>query len=115
MRSATNEQDLLCRIFGRLRPWCDLPDWDSEIGNLVNNDSPLKEKLFTYLRYNVELSERGLKRLEQLGVLEPGIDPKVLQPLDGTKRVAELQKVGKAAAACVALKDFEGFLTVRYG
>ena len=115
MRSATNEQDLLCRIFGRLRPWCDLPDWDSEIGNLLDNDSPLKEKLFTYVRYNVELSARGLRRLERLGVLEPGIDPKVLQPLDGTKRVAELQKVGEAAAACVVLKDFEGFLTVRYG
>lgn len=108
MRSATNEQDLLCRIFGRLRPWCNLPIWDREIGNLIGNDSPIKEKLFTYLRYNVELSARELAQLR----LE-GIDPKGLQPLDSTQHVGDLQTVGAAAASCIAVDDFEGFLTVR--
>lgn len=112
MRSATNEQDLLCRVFGKLRPWCDLPKWDSEIGNLVGNDSPVKKKFFTYLRYNVELSERELARL---GLFDssrtsPGIDPKAIQALDGTQHVEELQAVGAAAAACISLEDFDGFL-----
>jgi uncharacterized protein len=115
MRSATNEQDLLCRVFGRLRPWCNVPKWDSEIGNLVGNDSPVKEKFFSYLRYNVELSERGLA---QLGLFDasknpPGIDSKALQPLDGTQHVGELQAVGAAAAACIRFEDFDGFLTSR--
>jgi patatin-like phospholipase/acyl hydrolase len=117
MRSATNEQDLLCRIFGKLRPWCDLPPWDSEIGNLVGNDSPLKRKLFTYLRYNVELSERGLARLGLFDASKtpPGIDAKALQPLDGTQHVAELRAVGAAAAAGVTPEDFGGFLFSRGG
>jgi hypothetical protein len=112
MRSATNEQDLLCRVFGKLRPWCDLPEWDSEIGNLVGNDSPVKEKFFTYLRYNVELSEHGLARLGLFDISKtpPGIDPKAIQPLDETQHVEELRAVGAAAAACITLEDFGGFL-----
>jgi uncharacterized protein len=112
MRSATNEQDLLCRVFGKLRPWCDLPEWDSEIGNLVGNDSPVKEKFFTYLRYNVELSEHGLARLGLFDISKtpPGIDPKAIQPLDETQHVDELRAVGAAAAACITLEDFGGFL-----
>ncbi len=105
MRSATNEQDLLCRVFGRQPRRGGTAIWDSELGDLVSNDAPIKEKLFTYLRYNVELSERGLA---QLGVA--GIDPKALQPLDCSEHVAELQSVGKAAAAAITLSDFEAFL-----
>lgn len=104
MRGATNEQDLLCRVFGRLRPWCNMSIWDSEIGTLVGNESPIKEKLFTYLRYNVELSATGLRAL---GL---NIDAKTLQPLDSTAYVADLQKVGEVAAECIAANDFDGFL-----
>jgi len=112
MRSATNEQDLLCRVFGRQRPWCDVPIWDSEIGNLVDNEFPVSEKFFTYLRYNVELSQRGLKKL---GLFDnqrtpPGIDPKSLQPIDSTDHIGDLQTVGRAAAECISASDFEGFL-----
>ncbi len=115
MRSATNEQDLLCRVFGKLRPWCDLPKWDSEIGNLVGNESPVREKFFTYIRYNAELSERGLERLGLFDASKspPGIDPKAVQRLDGTQHVGELRAVGAAAAASITLEDFEGFLTAR--
>ena len=115
MRSATNEQDLLCRVFGKLRPWCNMPKWDSEIGDLVGNDSPIKEKLFTYLRYNAELSEGGLMRLGLFDAAKTrsSIDPKALQPLDGTSYIDELRTVGAAAAACITLDDFDGFLTAR--
>lgn len=113
MRGATNEQDLLCRVFGKPRASCRLPAWDSEIGTLAGNVAPVKEKLFSYVRYNVELSAKGLSSMEKRGLLTPGIDPKVLQPLDGVKYVRELQDVGKAAAADIAVADFEGFLTAR--
>jgi uncharacterized protein len=107
MRCATNEQDLLCRVFGRLRRECDVPEWDSEIGDLVDNDSPLREKLFSYRRYNVELSWGGLRKL---GLC---IDPKLVQPLDGTNYLDELRTVGRAAAARITAKDFAGFLSAR--
>jgi predicted acylesterase/phospholipase RssA len=108
MRSATVEQDILCRVFGRVRPSCGLPEIDSEIGDLVVNRAPLAQKLFTYMRYNVELSEKGL---EALGL---EIEPKSVQPLDDVDHLVELELVGRAAAErCVSIDDFEGFLDVR--
>ena len=79
------------------------------------NDSPIKEKLFTYLRYNAELSEGGLMRLGLFDAAKTrsSIDPKALQPLDGTSYIDELRTVGAAAAACITLDDFDGFLTAR--
>jgi hypothetical protein len=110
MRGATNEQDLLCRAFGKMRSGCEIPVWDREIGDLVGNDYPAKEKYFAYARYNVELSESGLAKLE----LDEKIDPKSVQPLDGTKFMRQLQKVGAAAAAkWVSPDDFDGFYARR--
>lgn len=109
MRSATNEQDLLCRVFGRIGASCALPEWDSEIGDLAGNAAPLREKLFTYLRLNVELSVAGLEALEKKG-LAKGIDPKAVQKLDGTKYLRELCEIGAVAAQSVTLDDIEAFL-----
>lgn len=110
MRGATIEQDFLCRVFGRLHPACAVPALDSEIGDLIDNTYPAKDKFFTYARYNVELSEQGLAALN-LG--EP-IDPKSVQPLDGVKHVAELRTIGAAAAArSVRAEHFDGFLSLR--
>jgi predicted acylesterase/phospholipase RssA len=107
MRGATNEQDLLCRVFGRVHPSPSVMKWDSEIGDLIGNDAPAREKFFTYARYNVELSESGIGALG----LDTYIDPKVVQPLDGVKHVDELRKIGAAAAARdVRVEEFEGFL-----
>lgn len=108
MRAATVEQDILCRVFGRLRADCGIEAIDSEIGNLVDNRAPLPEKLFSYARYNVELSEAGL---EKLGLRD--IEPKAVQPLDSVDHLEDLKKVGRAAAeCCVDIRDFEGFLDV---
>jgi predicted acylesterase/phospholipase RssA len=110
MRAATVEQDILCRVFGRTRPGCSLPDIDGEIGNLVGNRAPLAEKLFSYARYNVELSEKGLA---ELGISD--IDPKTVQPLDSVDHLPDLERVGRAAARrYVAIDDFEGFLDAAY-
>jgi len=108
MRSATVEQDILCRVFGKVCPGCNLPEIDSEIGDLVANRAPLAQKLFSYTRYNVELSEKGLKELDL------DIEPKSVQPLDEVDHLVELEQVGRAAAErCVSIDDFEGFLDVR--
>jgi uncharacterized protein len=109
MRGATTEQDLLCRVFGRVRGDARVPILDSEIGSLVDNTVPVAEKLFTYVRYNVELSRAGL---DALGLHD--IDPKAVQPLDGVKHVDELLRVGETAAERnVQAEDFEGFLSAR--
>jgi predicted acylesterase/phospholipase RssA len=109
MRAATVEQDILCRVFGRLRPGCNAQAIDSEIGNLVDGRTPLASKLFSYARYNVELSGAGLKAL---GLYD--IEPKAVQPLDSVDHLDDLGRVGKASAeCCVSLEDFAGFLDAR--
>ncbi|MCB1859037.1 MAG: patatin-like phospholipase family protein [Gammaproteobacteria bacterium] len=106
MLAALNEQDTLCRIFGRCLNGEEL---DREIGDLIDRDGsihwPLQEKLFTYSRYNAELSRSGLDRL---GLQD--IDPQHVQKLDSIAYVGELQRVGKAVAKQVTLKHFAGFL-----
>jgi uncharacterized protein len=105
IRAATIEQDILCRVFGKLRDGCGIPSIDSEINDLVDNRAPLAQKLFSYARYNVELSEKGLQKL---GL--HGIEPKAVQPLDSVDHLKDLEMIGKAASACVEIEDFEGFL-----
>jgi hypothetical protein len=101
IQAATVEQDLLCRVFGRTRAGESI---DSEIGDLVGNRAPLVEKLFTYSRYNVDLSRQGL---DNLGL--NGIDESAVQPFD-IAHLDELQTVGKTAAnRCISAVDFDGF------
>lgn len=90
MYAALNEQDLLCRVFGKCLAGDEL---DREIGDLLECKKPVSPKLFTYVRYNAELSEEGLKKLE-LGhiILED------VQQLDSVNHITELQLVGKAVA-----------------
>jgi predicted acylesterase/phospholipase RssA len=101
IQSATVEQDLLCRVFGRTRTGGAV---DSEIGDLVGNRAPLAEKLFSYARYNVDLSRQGL---DALGLNR--IDVNAVQPFD-VEHLDELQIVGKTAAdRCISPADFDGF------
>ena len=47
MFAASNEQDFLCRVFGK----CVVGEWvDREVGNMVGERGPVFPKLFTYLR-----------------------------------------------------------------
>ncbi len=90
MFAAINEQDLLCRTFGDCLAGCAL---DREVGDMRGKTGPAMPKLFTYLRYNAELTIEGLK---QLGV--PEIRPEQVQPLDSVKHIPELRRVGQAVA-----------------
>ena len=105
LSSATFEQDVLCRVFGNCLAGETL---DSELGDLTNVKGPTEQKLFTYVRYNMELSGAGLSKL---GLTS--IKPENLQPSDSVEHLDELQVIGKAAArAQVKEEHFAQFLDV---
>ena len=104
MFAALNEQDLLCRVFGDCRAGEAL---DREVGDLVGSDGPLQhgQKLFTYLRYNAELTREGL---DALGCRD--IEPKTVQQMDSIEGIPELRRVGARVAETKVLeRHFEGF------
>jgi hypothetical protein len=111
MFAASNEQDFLCRIFGR----CLIGDsLDREVHNLIDernlekgfpgNKGPCG-KIFTYLRYNAELSADGLRRLG-VGHLKP----EYVQQMDSVDHIPDMQEVGAAVAKSVSIQHFGGFL-----
>jgi hypothetical protein len=104
MFAAQNEQDLLCRAFGK----CLVGDWiDREVGDLIGKTGPTQSKLFTYMRYNAELSRAGL---DILGLAH--IKPEDVQALDSVKHIAQLQEVGRAVAdRDVKIEHFAKFLS----
>ena len=88
--AALNEQDFLCRVFGD----CVVgPPLDSEIGDMKAQKGPADSKLFTYMRFNAELSDKGL---QDLGVT--GIRPETVQSLDSVDHIEELSQIGQAVA-----------------
>ena len=104
MFAALNEQDLLCRVFGDCRAGDII---DREIGDLVGSAGPLSrdQKLFTYMRYNAELTSDGLAAL---GCKE--VKPEKVQRLDSVDGIGDLITVGrKVAEKKVFAADFSGF------
>jgi hypothetical protein len=104
MHAASTEQDMLCRVFGDCRHGGEL---DREVLDLRGNVSTgsLGPKLFTYLRYNADLSAAGLA---ELGL--PHIEPAQVQQMDSIAYIPQLQDVGQAVAAQVIPAHFEGFI-----
>lgn len=102
MFAAQSEQDLLCRIFGDCRVGESI---DSEIGDMIGKRGPIDPKLFTYLRYNGELSQREILRLGLSDVSEIQI-----QPMDSVEHIVEISKFGQAVASAVMREHFSGFL-----
>lgn len=92
MFAALNEQDVLCRVFGDCLAGDPL---DRELGSLVPGVGPLSEgqKLFTYVRYNAELTREGL---DAIGCKD--IQPEAVQKLDSIDAIPELLAVGTAVA-----------------
>lgn len=102
MAAALNEQDMLCRIFGKCLAGDQL---DREVDDLIGVKGPVgSRKLFTYVRYNAELSAEGLKAL---GLAD--VKPENVQKLDSVEHVGDLQRVGKAVARKVKPEHFAGF------
>lgn len=102
MYGALNQQDTLCRIFGRCRFGAPL---DREIGDLASGRGPVEPRLFSYARYDPDVSRAGL---DALGL--PRVDPEHVQLMDSVDYVDEIQQVGRAMAGQVAPAHFRGFL-----
>lgn len=105
MFSASNEQDLLCRVFGNCKSGAMI---DREVWDLTGEHGRgvVDPKLFTYMRYNAELTKEGLTAL---GL--PNVKPTNVQQLDSIDHIDELQAVGRAVGERdVKLADFDGFL-----
>jgi hypothetical protein len=88
--AAVNQQDFLCRTFGECVA---APVLDLEVGDMCGKSGPANPKLFTYVRYNAELTSGGMA---ELGLSH--IRPEVVEPLDSVEHISELQQIGQAVA-----------------
>ena len=79
MFAALNEQDFLCRTFGKCLAGDQL---DREVGDMIGKKGPMPKKLFTYMRYNAELTEKGLAALGLSGIV-----PENVQKLDSLEYI----------------------------
>lgn len=104
---ASNEQDMLCRVFGRCRFGSAL---DRELGTLSGgvDAKTFAPKKFTYMRYNPDLSAEGLA---DLGLRS--IRPRHVQRLDSVAHLTEMQLVGREYAKSVSLDHFGSFRPAR--
>lgn len=75
------------------------------MGDLIGARGPVSPKLFTYLRYDADLSHEGLNAL---GL--PDVDPDNVQKMDSTQYIPDMQRVGRALAERkVAAPHFAAF------
>jgi patatin-like phospholipase/acyl hydrolase len=104
MFAASNEQDFLCRVFGKCLNGGQL---DREVWDMKaeNGEGPANPKLFTYMRYNADLTREGL---DNLGL--PNIEPRSVQQMDSVEHIPQLQEVGRAVAKEINIEHFAGFL-----
>ena len=101
--SSVHEQDMLCRLFGRCLAG---PALDRELGDLVDIAAPGGRNLFTYLRYNENLTAEGLARL---GLSH--IAPEFVQPMDSVLHIDALAEIGREIGERqVRLDHFADFL-----
>jgi uncharacterized protein len=112
MSAALHEQDFLCRVFGNCVAGEAL---DDEVGTVIGQGIPGVPKLFTYARYNVELSREGLDALaakldkgghdETLARELRGIQPAHVQQMDSVEHVDKMQRVGEAVGKVKVMAD----------
>lgn len=101
MYTSAVEQDLMCRSFGRVVAGDVI---DSEVGALSGNAPIGGKALYTYARYNADLSPRGL------GALGLYYDKQVTFSLDCLDSIEACIEVGaRLAARCVMSEHFDGF------
>jgi uncharacterized protein len=105
MNAAAAGWDMACRMLGECRVGGRI---DREFGDMVAQPAGPANwtgaKLFSYLRYDADLSRPGL---DALGL--PHIDPEHVQRMDSVQYMADIQKVGESAARQVRAADFAGF------
>ena len=102
MNAAAQGQDLFCRTFGRCLAG---PELDREVGTMINATGPAMPKLFTYLRYDADVSREGL---DALGLAD--VQPEQVQLMDSVEYIPQIQQVGiKLAARDVKAEHYAAF------
>ncbi|MCB4796996.1 patatin-like phospholipase family protein [Pseudomonas sp. NP21570] len=104
MFASANQQDMLCRSFGK----CVAGDpLDSELGDMIGmHRSAPTAHLFTYARYNVDLTSQGLASIGCADLIGRN-----LHRLDATDLIYDMQAVGRAVAKSrVRREHFESFI-----
>jgi hypothetical protein len=103
LSSAAHQQDMLGRVFGDCLVGEPL---DLELGDLMGARGPVDARLFTYLRYDVALTQDGL---DAIGCGH--LDARRVSALDAVANLADLQQIGRSlAAARVRPVHFDRFL-----
>jgi hypothetical protein len=104
MNGASVSQDLLCRSFGRCRAGGLI---DREVGTRIGSDSAGGRSLFTYVRYDADLSDHALTAA---GITDVRVRKRV-RKLDAVDQLPLLQRLGQGVAANINIDtDFAGFL-----
>jgi hypothetical protein len=103
MSAALHEQDFLCRVFGRCLAGEPL---DGEVGTVIGEGIRDVPKLFTYVRYNADLSRDGLdvlaadvKKTMKDAALAQALketQPAHVQQMDSFEHIDEMRRVGQA-------------------
>jgi patatin-like phospholipase/acyl hydrolase len=103
MYAAKNEQHFLCRTFGNCKAGLPL---DREVGDMVGAAGPAQPKLFTYMRYDADVTQQGLVKLGLADIKAADV-----QQMDSVQHVSALQRLGKAVAASeLNAEHYRGFI-----
>jgi len=97
MNAAAAGQDMFCRSFGKCLAGDPI---DREVGDLIGAAGPVSPKLFTYLRYDADVSRAGL---DALGLRD--VKPEHVQLMDSVEHVDEIARVGQAVARTKVRRD----------
>jgi hypothetical protein len=104
MNGASTAQDLLCRSLGRCLAGDEI---DREFGARLDATGVASSGLFTYLRYNADLSDGALIGL---GIASPR-ERKRLRKLDAVKSIKQLEALGRNVGERIDLdRHFGAFL-----
>jgi hypothetical protein len=104
MNGASVGQDLLCRSLGRCRHG---PEIDREFGGRIEKLGVAGTNLFTYVRYNADLSDESLSAQGFTSERQR----RGLRKLDAVAQISELEALGRAVGESIDFgRDFAGFL-----
>lgn len=106
MNAASAGWDMTCRMLGECRHGGQI---DSEFGDMVVNSSNdtnwTGSKLFTYIRYDPDVSQKGLNALNLHAIKADNV-----QKLDSVDYMNDIKLVGSSyAARHVKIQHFDGF------
>jgi hypothetical protein len=104
MNGASASQDLLCRSLGLTRAGQEI---DRELGSRIGAEGVGGKSLFTYARYNADLSDKGI---EEAGYTDADVR-RSLKKLDSVDRIRDLEAIGRRVGEAADFdRDLAGFV-----